>query len=604
YYNISQGGLIAETKVKTNNHYLFSFSDYFVKKDLYRRSIDNFDMYLNSSGTHLYSESNVTFDKIKPIKLNPLKYKESFLTLDIETYLDSNNNHVPFILGYYDGKNSNVFYLSDYSSPQELIIDCFKSLLVPKNRNKVVYVHNLSRFDGIFLINSLLSSFNIKPVIRDNQIYSINIRTIPNTIKLNVKKIPNVTIHLHDSFLMLPSTLRNLSHEFNVRSKKGYFPYKFVNADNLNYVGKIPPLEFFSNIPPKEYNSLSRDQWNLKDEGISYLISDLTVLHEVMSVFSKNIFADYILDIKDYLTLPSLAFAIFRSSFFDKAKNKLPIIKYSRFAFLEEGYYGGSVDLYKPSGNQVYCYDAVSLYPFSMLNDMPVGDAIYSNDPNLSNWFGFLRVKVKCPDNLLNPILPFRKEDGTVIHPVGSWTGVYFSEELKNAEKLGYKFEILEGLKFERGSDIFKDYFEHFFKLKSENSEIKRKIGKLMLNSLYGRFGMKNIDTVIDIVSHEEALYILSKHEVYEHIHGLQNGFEIIKYSKVLKNNKIYLTDDLFKLKKDYNIHTINSLGVAISIAAYGRIYLSQFKNLPDYELLYSDTDSLFLSKPLPLEYI
>jgi hypothetical protein len=52
-----------------------------------------------------------------------------------------------------------------------------------------------------------------------------------------------------------------------------------------------------------------------------------------------------------------------------------------------------------------------------------------------------------------------------------------------------------------------------------------------MLNSLYGRFGLKNIDTAIDIVSHEEALYTLSKHEVYEHIHGLQNGFEIIKYS-------------------------------------------------------------------------
>jgi hypothetical protein len=52
----------------------------------------------------------------------------------------------------------------------------------------------------------------------------------------------------------------------------------------------------------------------------------------------------------------------------------------------------------------------------------------------------------------LNPILPFRIEYGTVIHPVGSWTGVYFSEELKNAENLGYKFEIIEGLKFAPGT--------------------------------------------------------------------------------------------------------------------------------------------------------
>ncbi len=43
---------------------------------------------------------------------------------------------------------------------------------------------------------------------------------------------------------------------------------------------------------------------------------------------------------------------------------------------------------------------------------------------------------------------------------------------------------------------------------------------------------------------------------------------------------------------------------MAISIAVYGRIFLSQFFNLPDNELLYTDTDSLFLSKPLPPEYL
>jgi hypothetical protein len=34
-------------------------------------------------------------------------------------------------------------------------------------------------------------------------------------------------------------------------------------------------------------------------------------------------------------------------------------------------------------------------------------------------------------------------------------------------------------------------------------------------------------------------------------------------------------------------------------VTAYARIYMSQFKNNPDFELYYSDTDSIDISKPL-----
>ena len=36
------------------------------------------------------------------------------------------------------------------------------------------------------------------------------------------------------------------------------------------------------------------------------------------------------------------------------------------------------------------------------------------------------------------------------LSPLGEWTGWYQSEEIKNAEKYGYKFEILRGYKFEK----------------------------------------------------------------------------------------------------------------------------------------------------------
>ena len=595
----------SQTTVRVNNHNLFTFYDYALNDSTFERCIDNLRLYFSRlEPKHIYSEHIIKFPKISSLKRNP-KFKSSFLTLDIETYLD-NNVHIPYLIGFYDGITTKTFYLSDYTSPENMLVDCLNHLLLPKYRNKVVYIHNLARFDGVFLLKFLYPHFKVKPLIKDNKIYSISIRTIPNTYLLDAKKVNNVTIYLQDSYLMLPLSLRKLCSSFNVKTQKSYFPYRFVTANNLNYIGLTPDLKFYDDLPADlNYSYNSVPNWNLKVESINYLTNDLKSLYEVIEVFSYKIFGEYVLDIKDYLTLPSLAFAIFRSNFFDKAKNMLPIInKSSRFKFVEESYYGGSVDIIKPTHSNVYCYDVNSLYPSSMLQKLPVGDGYYSTDPNLDNWFGFLKVKVTCPDNLKVPILPFRKDDGTVIHPIGQWTGVYFSEELKNAVKYGYSFEILEGLKFEQREDIFKDYVEHFYKHKISDDSIFKFISKLLLNSLYGRFGMKNLDVTTSIVNHDEAQYILSKYDVLNHVHNTGDVFEIIKYSRILRDNKNYIDEDVFQLKGSQYIYSQHSNVVASAITAYGRIFMSQFKNIKDNELLYTDTDSLFLEKPLPSELV
>jgi hypothetical protein len=56
-------------------------------------------------------------------------------------------------------------------------------------------------------------------------------------------------------------------------------------------------------------------------------------------------------------------------------------------------------------------------------------------------------------------------------------------------------------------------------------------------------------------------------------------------------------------LENDENsTHNIN-VGIAAAITAYSRIHMSQFKNNPDYTLYYTDTDSIYINKPLP-EYL
>jgi hypothetical protein len=67
----------------------------------------------------------------------------------------------------------------------------------------------------------------------------------------------------------------------------------------------------------------------------------------------------------------------------------------------------------------------------------------------LENFFGYVEVQVYCPKTMLRPVLPFKYMDCT-IYPTGTWTGVYFSEELKAVEKLGYQFKLIKGYEFSK----------------------------------------------------------------------------------------------------------------------------------------------------------
>jgi len=109
----------------------------------------------------------------------------------------------------------------------------------------------------------------------------------------------------------------------------------------------------------------------------------------------------------------------------------------------------------------------------------------------LDNFFGFLDCIVISPpfNSIKIPILP-TKYNGETIFPTGSWRGTYFSEELKEALKHGYKFKLITGYKYSK-IDLFSDYIDHFYQLKKTNIGIKRFIAKMHLNQLYGYFGRK-----------------------------------------------------------------------------------------------------------------
>ena len=163
---------------------------------------------------------------------------------------------------------------------------------------------------------------------------------------------------------------------------------------------------------------------------------------------------------------------------------------------------------------------------------------------------------------------------------------MYFSEELYNAEKYGYKFEVEYGYLFEKSKNvsIFKEYVNYLYSLKkkSNSKDSRYTISKLLMNSLYGRFGMSPVMEIHEVISSFDSQFWLSDKDIINVI-DLCNGKELVSFLEQTNNSS-----------KKVNI----SIGIAMAITAYARIHMSQYLNLPNCKVYYTDTDSVFLDKP------
>nr|YP_010691084.1 DNA polymerase [Phellinus igniarius]WBU93185.1 DNA polymerase [Phellinus igniarius] len=499
-------------------------------------------------------------------------------------------------LSFFNGSKTESFYISDYSSVEELMSHALKRLLTKANSSKSVYIHNSSNFDLIILLKHITNypGVEIEPIIKDG-----------NFINLKIKYGSNKTyfINFKDSYLLLPLSLRNLAEQFKVDTLKSIFPYNFVTKENLNYVGPIPSLEFFEDVSDLDYNSyleafVGKD-WNLKTEAVKYCELDCISLYKVIETFGLIIFDWFQINISSVSTLPSLAFKIFRVHFLSKIVT-LPVLTGKIYDDIRNAYYGGHVDMYiptNPKGKLVYHYDVNGLYPYAMKTyECPtnifahfIGNIINKSEyaDLFQKYKSFIKVKVTAPKNIKHPILPV-KVDGTTIYPIGTWTAWYYSEEIRNALKLGYKFQIMEGYLFE-SANLFSEYVNRFNLLKEQSPSESPMyiIAKLLLNSLYGRFAMDP-----KLLSH----IIIAKGELSNFIHKIN-----------LDNlgNQIELGDNiLVSYWQDFAKTSKINIAVAASITANARVYMSQIKNNPGFNLYYTDTDSGFIDQALPAHLV
>ena len=258
--------------------------------------------------------------------------------------------------------------------------------------------------------------------------------------------------------------------------------------------------------------------------------------------------------------------------------------------------------MFKPFGENIFRYDVNSLYPYAMKTfPMPIGNIKFFEGNILdieTKAFGFFKCIITAPKDIKHPIIQTKFDTGNglrTLSPVGTWTDILFSEEMFNAMKYGYKFEILSGYTFDK-EYIFNDYVNELYEIKkaSNKNEPMYLISKLLLNSLYGRFGMDYKLNKHNFIDNNELYNYIDNYTI-ENIIPLNNNLSLISYFDNNKYKNILLSKD-----SKNNI----SISIASAISAYARIHMSQFKNNPNYELYYSDTDSIDINKPLPNNFI
>lgn len=591
---------IQKNKIYLNDVMIMKYEDHINVDYSWERNINNLKIYYNKNG-HIYKYECIINCKYIEREKICKKHNKNFISMDIETYID-NEEHIPYCIGWYDGKIKKKYHILDYENKEMMIDSVFEDLTNKKYNRYTIYLHNMAKFDSAFLLNNLIKKFKVTPIMKDGKLLSLTlIKKQPEMVsEIGIKKFPRITLYIKDSFLLIPTSLKDAAISFNVLHK-GIFPYNFVNKNRLNYIGSTPSYIYYeSQISKQNYESIKIENWSCKEESLKYLENDLITLHEILIKFSTSIYELFNLNIINHSTISSLAFKIFLTHYLPKGVN-IPILKGIHNKNQSQAYYGGFLEVYEPLLKNGYHYDVNSLYPYQMKNYMPVGSPILTTEKNLDKIFGICYVKITTPSNIDKPILPFRDEMGRIYYPKGSWEGWYVSEELKNAKKYGYTIKVIESYKYKK-KYIFNNYVDKISTIKEKSEGAIYLIAKLLSNSLSGRLAINEFNTISEFLDEKRFEDILKTHNIYEYI-KLSCDHYLVKYDIEANETLCNIFNiDSQKLNKLSGNPRKSSRSIAIPafITAYGRIFMSNYLK----DSVYIDTDGISTKKEIDKDQI
>lgn len=342
-----------------------------------------------------------------------------------------------------------------------------------KDKNTVCFFHNL-KFDASFLLNYLLTHGYqhsdhpeekcFETLITDTGVfYSITVYFE----KLN-KKWKKVVFY--DSLKKLPFPVKTIAKAFQLPMAKGSIDY-----DAPRPIGH-----------------------ELTDEEREYIQDDCRIVAAALKI--------QIGEGLTKMTNASDALNSFKGIIGkDRFERTFPVFPIELDEDIRRAYKGGFVYL-NPKyrgyrGLKGVTLDVNSLYPWAMYNCLlPYGYPIFfEGEPEFDERYPLSIVRLQCEFTLKKDHIPtiqlknnrafietqyLTSSNGEIVQM--TLTNVDLQLFLEHYDVLN--LEYIAGWKFKGQVGIFKDYIDHWMKIKETTTGAKRQLAKLMLNSLYGKF--------------------------------------------------------------------------------------------------------------------
>jgi hypothetical protein len=321
-------------------------------------------------------------------------------------------------------------------------------------------------------------------------------------------------------------------------------------------------------------------------EWVEYCKRDVDVLTQYQLSFMKFTHENDLCGLG--LTLASQSFRAYRHKFMH---HEIVLHSNEQVTKLERsGYSGGRVEAFYIGGlfyKTYYKVDVNSMYPYVMNDELYPTELIAHTD-NVS--------LVKLPELLLSNYCIAECEIETqdnayaykskhkLVFPIGNYSTVLHQRELEYALQHGHIKSIRQIAIYKR-ERIFTDFVKYFYALKQqaelENNPVLRFQAKIILNSLYGKFGQRQV---------------VSK--LFDNPNGFTIG-RVAGYSETLGRN-VTVTYLGNKMETRYmeGESTYSFPAIAGAVTAYARMYLYQLMQdagLPN--VFYCDTDSLIINQ-------
>ena len=289
--------------------------------------------------------------------------------------------------------------------------------------------------------------------------------------------------------------------------------YDLINLFGSEWLGKLITLQyvgaglmrgFLKESKVTFFDTLRHWQYSVKQMGKFLNISKLEMPHlgcacdkcieycrrdsEITWRFVEEMLFRYeVLGLRIKATLPSMAMQLFKKFYGDNFTEFSDDILQK----FKAGYYGGRVELYQQgrATGIINHYDFNSLFPSVMVE---------CRYPNLRKWRltktpnfdneGLFQGMVSLPYTYF-PCLPVRN-DTEILFPFGSFEGSWTYPEIRQCLADGGKVKVIECIEFEEVTKPFNEYVNFCYGRRLQSAtDLDSIMWKLMLNSLYGKFG-------------------------------------------------------------------------------------------------------------------